>query len=218
MKNQIVPIPVSNLTPMLHPEEPPECSLSEDDGRVIYLHDEVTDKSASQIIRFLHQLDRHPGEIYIHLISPGGKVEAGLAIYDAIAATKNRVVVWGTGEILSMGGVIMQAAAWRVVTPNTRLLFHNPYVSGIDGQDPMGPRDIKRLASDLEELTARNLKILASRSGLSLRQVRSLCRRDRRIWPCEAVRLNLVDAIATTWSEPQASLPAEKADGSSGSS
>jgi len=210
VKNQIVPIPVRNLTDMtpLH-EDPPDCSLSEDGRRVIYLHDDVTDRTASQTIRFLHQLDRTQGEICIHLISSGGKVEAGLAIYDAIRACGNRVTVWGTGEILSMGAVILQAAAWRVVTPNTRILFHNPYVT-TEGEGGMSPKDIKRLADDLKELTARNLQIIAARSRLSTRRVQSLCNKDTRMWPREAIRLNLVDAIAEVWSEPLLSLPAEK--------
>jgi ATP-dependent protease ClpP protease subunit len=108
-----------------------------------------------------------------------------------------------------MGAVILQAAAWRVVTPNTRILFHNPYVT-TEGEGGMSPKDIKRLADDLKELTARNLQIIAARSRLSTRRVQSLCNKDTRMWPREAIRLNLVDAIAEVWSEPLLSLPAEK--------
>ncbi len=190
-------------------EDPPDCSLSEDGRRVVYLHDDITDRTASQTIRFLHQLDRTAGQIYIHLISSGGKVEAGLAIYDAIRACQNPVTVWGTGEILSMGAVILQAASWRVVTPNTRILFHSPYVS-TEGEGGMSPKDIKRLADDLKELTARNLQIISARSKLSIRRVKALCERDTRIWPREAIRLNLVDVISEVWTEPQTYLPAEK--------
>jgi ATP-dependent Clp protease protease subunit len=109
------------------------------DKREIFLHSHINEseddpgidfRSALQAIknlRFLDSLNHNP--ILIHLISTGGSVDDGMAIYDAIRSTQSRVVILVHGYAQSMGVLILQAGDYRVMMPNAFLMVHGTAVN-----------------------------------------------------------------------------------------
>lgn len=73
-----------------------------------------------------HLLHASPDEkFFIHLNTHGGILETGVAIVNAILATKGHVVACLEAQAFSMGAIIFLAAHEWVVYDNTQLMFHN---------------------------------------------------------------------------------------------
>jgi len=73
-------------------------------------------------IRVLDSLNHNP--ILIHLQTPGGCINSGLAIYDAIKFSQSHVTILGYGLIDSIGTIILQAADSRLLMPNCEFMVH----------------------------------------------------------------------------------------------
>lgn len=83
---------------------------------------------AERLIKGLHILDNAAPKgdqpITIIMNNPGGDEYDGFAIYDAIKACKNFVTIIVYGKAMSMGGIILQAADKRIMSPNSRFMMH----------------------------------------------------------------------------------------------
>lgn len=94
---------------------------------------------AEKVIKNLHILDhRYEPEKPISIImsNPGGHVEDGMAIYDAIKACQSQVNIIVYGKAWSMASVILQAADVRIMAPNSKLMIHYGTI-GVEGHPKM---------------------------------------------------------------------------------
>lgn len=86
--------------------------------------------SAERQIKNLHILNMISQEdITIILNSIGGDVAHGLAIYDAIKASKSKITIKAFGNVMSMGSVIFQSANERIMSPNCVQMIHAGHMS-----------------------------------------------------------------------------------------
>jgi len=80
------------------------------------------------IIKGLHVLESQAPNgdkpITIIMNNIGGDEYHGLAIYDAITVCNNHVTVKVFGHAMSMGGIILQAADDRQMSPNSKFMMH----------------------------------------------------------------------------------------------
>ena len=89
---------------------------------------QVDSVTASWVIKGLHILKNsyEPHKpINILLNTPGGSVEDGMAIYDAIKACPCEVHIEVFGQASSMGSIILQAGDYRTAHPNTTIMLHD---------------------------------------------------------------------------------------------
>lgn len=85
----------------------------------------VNSTMAERQIKNLHILDAASEEpIMIVMNNPGGDVNHGLAIYDAIKACRSHVTVKVFGYAMSMGSIILQAADERIMSENASQMIH----------------------------------------------------------------------------------------------
>ena len=105
--------------------------------RTIYLFGDIDDESAATFIKNFTYLTGAADEpIVIELMSPGGSVDAGMAIYDTItAATAGGVDVFCKvrGEASSIACVILQACSKRFVFKNATVMHHRGTVPTGEG-------------------------------------------------------------------------------------
>ena len=109
--------------------------------RTLYMGSEFSDDDsesgvdsgmAARQIKNLHILDSINNDtITIILNNPGGDVNHGLAIYDAIKACKSPVTVKVFGLAASMASIILQASNERIMAPNAVQMVHYGHM-GID--------------------------------------------------------------------------------------
>jgi ATP-dependent Clp protease protease subunit len=162
---------------------------------IIFLGRAVDDDVASLIIAQMLFLEAENPEkdISIYINSPGGSVSAGLAIYDTMQYIKPDVATYCVGQAASMAAVLLAAGTKgkRTVLPNSRVLIHQPWLSGLQGQQS----DIEIHAKDMFQMRDRLDEILAYHTGKPKDEVHRDTERDRILRSDEAVEYGLVDRV-----------------------
>ena len=162
--------------------------------RIIFLSDEVNDVTASLVVAQLLFLDAEdPGkDIYLYINSPGGSVTAGMAIYDTMNFVKSDVSTICIGMAASMAAFILACGkkGKRYILPSSEVMIHQP-LGGAQGQ----ATDIKIQAERIIKLKNRLNKILACKTGKSLKQIEEDTDRDYYMTALEALDYGIVDKI-----------------------
>lgn len=82
-------------------------------------------RMSNTFIKNLRALDlRNNNPIIIHMQSVGGEWSDGMAIFDAIAMCRSYVNIIVYGQAESMSSIILQAADYRYMTPNSHFMSH----------------------------------------------------------------------------------------------
>lgn len=174
-------------------------------ARKIYLFGEIDDHTACRLVISLSVMDGEDEPITIFLNTPGGQIEAGYAIYDAIRLCNSHITVVGLGSVMSMGAIIMQAADTRLMAPRARFMVHTGNVN-FDGEV-----DTDKLISIGKE-SDRNrdifIEILSERSGMSRKRVQDMVVRETYLSAAEALEAGFIDGILTE--QRKNSAPVEK--------
>lgn len=161
-------------------------------SRTLFLCGSVDEVMAGKLLASLAILDSTPGSITVRIMSGGGEVSSGFAIYDALRRSKNEVVTEGFGEVQSMAAVILQAGARRMLSPTCRLMVHDPTLT-LDAT--LGVNLLKvRVREAKLDVHAYQLA-LAQRSGLPRAEVARLCAAETYLTAREAVRVNFADGV-----------------------
>ena len=162
---------------------------------IIFLGRQVDDDVASLIIAQMLFLEAENPEkdIALYINSPGGSVSAGMAIYDTMQYIKPDVATYCVGQAASMAAVLFAAGGKgkRTVLPNSRVLIHQPWLSGLQGQQS----DIEIHAKDMFMMRDRLDEILAYHTGKTKEEVHRDTERDRILGAKEAVEYGLVDRV-----------------------
>jgi ATP-dependent Clp protease, protease subunit len=98
------------------------------------IDDHVANLATAQLL-FLEAEDPER-DIQVYINSPGGSITAGMAIYDTLQYVRPDVVTTCVGEATSMTALLLTAGTpkKRFSLPNSRILIHQPSMSGLSGQ------------------------------------------------------------------------------------
>ena len=122
---------------------------------VVFLGLPIDDYVASVVIAQMLFLEAENPEkdIYLYINTPGGSITAGLAIYDTMQYVKPDVSTIALGQAASMGAVLLAGGAKgkRMALPHSRVMLHQPLMTGLQGQST----DIDTHARDLMRLRER---------------------------------------------------------------
>lgn len=163
--------------------------------RIIFIGTPIDDHIASLVVAQLLFLEAEDPEkdVNLYINSPGGSVSAGLAIYDTMKYIKPDVATICVGMAASMGAVLLTggAAGKRSSLPNSRIMIHQPWVGGLQGQTT----DIEIHAREM--VKTRNLlyTILSEHTGKSIEQITKDCDRDYYLSADEAKEYKLIDTV-----------------------
>ena len=162
--------------------------------RIIFLGSGVDDSVSNVIIAQLLFLEAEDPEkdITFYINSPGGSVTAGMAIYDTMQYIKCDIATVCMGQAASMGAFLLAAGTKgkRHSLPNSRIMIHQP-MGGFQGQATdidIHAREILRMREDLN-------KILASKTGKTVKKIQADTERDNFMSPTEAVKYGLIDKV-----------------------
>ncbi|HEX2645144.1 MAG TPA: ATP-dependent Clp protease proteolytic subunit [Thermoanaerobaculia bacterium] len=162
---------------------------------IIFLGRAIDDDVASLVIAQMLFLEAENPEkdISMYINSPGGSVSAGLAIYDTMQYIKPDVATYCVGQAASMAAVLLASGTKgkRTTLPNSRVLIHQPWLSGLQGQQS----DIEIHAKDMFMMRDRLDEILAFHTGRPKEEVHRDTERDRILRADEAVDYGLVDRV-----------------------
>src|SRR3982751_1781806 len=130
---------------------------------IIFLGTPIDDMIANLVIAQMLFLAAEDPEkdIQLYINSPGGSITAGMAIYDTMQFVKNDIMTICVGQAASMAAVLLAAgtAKKRFSLPNSRVLIHQPWMSGLQGQATdidIHAREILRIRTILNKILARH--------------------------------------------------------------
>ncbi len=132
-------------------------------------------------------------DISLYINSPGGAITAGLAVYDTMQFVKNDVTTICIGQAASMGALLLAAGTpgKRFSLPNSRILIHQPAVSGLSGQ----ATDIDIQAKEILRMREMINAILVKHTGQSIEKVQQDVERDYIMDVEQAKEYGIIDLV-----------------------
>ncbi|MCH8017649.1 MAG: ATP-dependent Clp protease proteolytic subunit, partial [Acidobacteria bacterium] len=142
-------------------------------------------------------------DISVYINSPGGSITAGLAIYDTMQFIKNDLTTICIGQAASMGALLLAAGTpgKRFTLPNSRILIHQPSVSGLSGQ----ATDIDIQARELLRMREMTNEILAKHTGQKVERIAKDVERDFIMGAEQAKEYGIIDEIIEKYSTSEES-------------
>src|SRR6202000_588728 len=145
---------------------------------IIFIGTPIDDTIANLVIAQLLFLEAEDPEkdIQLYINSPGGSITAGMAIYDTMQYIKPDVMTICIGQAASMAATLLASGAPnnRFALPNSRILLHQPLMSGLSGQ----ATDIDIHAREIIRMRELTNQLLSKHSGQPLEKVERDVERD----------------------------------------
>jgi ATP-dependent Clp protease, protease subunit len=162
---------------------------------IIFIGTPIDDNVANLVTAQLLFLEAEDPErdISLYINSPGGSISAGLAVYDTIQFIRNDVTTICIGQAASMAAVLLAAgtAKKRFSLPHSRVLIHQPWMSGLQGQ----ATDIDIHAREILRIRTILNKILAHHSGQPLERIEKDVERDYIMTADQSKEYGIIDEV-----------------------
>jgi ATP-dependent Clp protease protease subunit len=145
---------------------------------IVFIGAPIDDALANLVIAQMLFLEAEDADrdILLYINSPGGSISAGLAIYDTMQFIRPDVQTFSIGQAASMAAILLGAGAKgkRFSLPNSRIIIHQPLMSGLGGQ----ATDIDIHAKEILRMRARLNEILSEHTGQSIERIEEDTERD----------------------------------------
>lgn len=162
---------------------------------IIFLGTPIDDNVANVVTAQLLFLEAEDPtkDISLYINSPGGAISAGMAIYDTMQFIRPDVTTICVGQAASMAALLLSAGAVgkRFALPNSRILIHQPSISGLSGQ----ATDIDIHAREILRLRESMNQILARHTGKTMEKIQSDVERDYIMTAVQAKEYGIVDQV-----------------------
>jgi ATP-dependent Clp protease, protease subunit len=135
-------------------------------------------------------------DISLYINSPGGSITAGLAILDTMRLVEPDIVTYCVGQAASIAAVLLACGTKgkRYSLPHSRILIHQPSMSGLAGQ----ATDIDIYAREILRMRETLNDILATATGQTMERVSRDVDRDYIMDPPQALEYGLIDRVITS--------------------
>jgi ATP-dependent Clp protease protease subunit len=162
---------------------------------IIFIGTPIDDNVANLVVAQLLFLEAEDPEkdISLYINSPGGSITAGMAIYDTMQFIRPDVSTICIGQAASMAATLLAggAAGKRFSLPTSRILIHQPLMSGLSGQ----ATDIDIHAREILRMREITNSLLAKHCNQPLEKVERDVERDFIMNAAQAKEYGIVDEI-----------------------
>ena len=162
---------------------------------ILFIGTPIDDHVANLVTAQLLFLEAEDPErdIQLYINSPGGSITAGMAIYDTMQYVRPDVVTTCVGQAASIAALLLAAGASkkRFSLPNSRILIHQPWMSGLSGQ----ATDIDIHAKEILRMRSVINQLLADHCQQPVSKIEKDVERDFIMSPQQAKEYGLVDEI-----------------------
>ena len=162
---------------------------------IIFIGSALDDAVANLVIAQMLFLEAEDParDILLYINSPGGSISAGLAIYDTMQFIKPDVQTYCIGQAASMAAVLLAAGTKnkRFSLPNSRIVIHQPLMSGLGGQ----ATDIDIAAREIVRIRERLNEILVEHTGQSIKRIQTDTERDYIMSAEQAQEYGIIDDV-----------------------
>ena len=162
---------------------------------IIFIGSPIDDAIANLVIAKMLFLEAEDPDrdILLYINSPGGAITAGLAIYDTMQFIKPDVQTYCIGQAASMGAVLLASGTKgkRFSLPNSRIVIHQPLMSGLGGQ----ATDIDIAAREIIRIRERLNEILVKHTGQTVKRIQEDTERDYIMSAEQAQEYGIIDDV-----------------------
>jgi ATP-dependent Clp protease protease subunit len=131
--------------------------------RIVFVGGEINDQMANLVVaQLLFLASEAPDkDIGLYINSPGGSVSAALSIYDSMQFVAPDILTLCTGLAASGASILLAAgtAGKRYALPHSKIVIHQPWTAGIQGQASdieIQAREILRQREELVDVYVRH--------------------------------------------------------------
>ncbi len=168
--------------------------------RIVFLGSDVRSQNANAICAQMLLLNAEDpnADIFLYINSPGGEVDAGMAIYDTMQFISNDVATVAMGLAASMGQFLLcaGAAGKRYALPHSRIMMHQPS-GGLGGT----ASDIKIQAEQSLHIKRQMFGLISAHTGQPVDQIESDADRDRWFTAEQALEYGFIDDVVASAGE-----------------
>jgi ATP-dependent Clp protease, protease subunit len=159
--------------------------------RVVNWTEEINPKQLGIVLSEIRKLRKEEeSRIVLILNSSGGSLGSALAFYDFIMATKIELTTVALGYVDSAAIIVSLAGSHRLVGPHTSMYLHPASRSAV------GPcSNLKAGHKEMARMEEWGVKIIAKRSGLSVKKVRTMMEKITTLNPSEMIKLGLAHEL-----------------------
>lgn len=136
-------------------------------------------------------LDQMKGKhITVRLNTPGGSVDEGIAIYNALTRHKGGVTTIVDSLAASMGSYLLQAGEQRIVASNAMVMIHDPWSISMGNAT-----NLRKDADVLDKYALRMIPHYAARSGKTDDEILQIMAEESWYAGKEAVEAGFADVV-----------------------
>lgn len=165
-------------------------------NRCIFLNGEIDSETADSFLSQILFLEEEPEKpVTIYIDSPGGEVNAGLMIYDAIQCSGLKINMLCTGKAASMAAVILAGGQKnrRYILQHSKVMINEPLIAnGVGGS----ATSIKNISDSILETREIVNGILAKHTRKDIETINESTSFDNFMNAEEAVKFGICDKIS----------------------
>ena len=142
---------------------------------------------------FQKEFNPDASDYVVHIISPGGDVFQGFAMYNALKNTGKKIKVQVEGVCASIATLIAGAAdpGQLFINESSQWLVHNPSFTNISGD----ARELRTGADQLDQIKTLLISVYRKRTGLSEQALWEVLNAGKPMSPQQAKQLGFVDEV-----------------------
>lgn len=133
-------------------------------------------------------------EIVLFIDSPGGEVQAGLALFDVMRMVEKLVKTVVLGRAASMGAIIFLAGNKREMLSHSTIMIHDP-AFGSRNIGGLKSHELKAELDDLNRCREILADIIAERTGKKLKEIYKVTAVDHYMNSKEALDFGLATGL-----------------------
>lgn len=161
--------------------------------REIYFYGETSNYNVHSSLMLINYLvNQNSKPITLRINSPGGSVDSGLALYDAVKRSKVKIHTQCDGMAASMAAILLGSGmkGYRKAQKNSRIMIHQPS-SGFIGK----ASDIEVHAKETARIKALLSKIISDDTKQPLKRVMKDLELDYWMTAEEALKYGIIDEV-----------------------
>lgn len=165
-------------------------------NRKIFIRDEINANTACDFVEKIMYLNEEDSEkpIDVFINSPGGEINSGMLMYDAIQLSRAPIRMFCAGRAYSMGAVLFACGTHgRYMLPNSELMLHEPLLGNRVGGSSSS---IRSISDSLLETKNKMNQILAKHTGRTIEEIEKATSYDHYFDPEESIAFGLCDRVA----------------------
>ena len=163
-------------------------------NRSVFLSGEINSDTANDFLSQLLYLEQENEPVTIYINSPGGEVNAGLMIYDAIQGSDLEINMICSGMAASMAALLLAGGqkGRRYIMKHSKVMIHEPLISnGVGGS----ATSIKNISESILETREVVNGILAEHTGKTIDEVNEATAFDNYMNANEAIEFGICDKV-----------------------